>query len=105
MPFPFVPGGVLLALSVLGAAYLAFAAALKALAWTVDAARGSMLNGVVSGLRRWEPSSAGPGRRPGSDPKFAGSLPAGMGPTSEDLAMPEIEALERVSPTSVDRRR
>ena len=54
MPFPFMPLGALLALAVLSAALAVFGAALKALDWTIDAARGSMLSGVVSGIRNWD---------------------------------------------------
>jgi len=54
MPFPFFPGGLLLALAVLGGTMVLFGLALKALDWTIDATRGSAVVGIVSGLRDWQ---------------------------------------------------
>jgi hypothetical protein len=51
MAFPFIPGGLLLALAVLGGTMALFGLALKALDWTIDTARGSAVAGIVSGLR------------------------------------------------------
>jgi hypothetical protein len=54
MPFPFIPGGLLLALAVLGGAIVLFGLALKALDWTIDAGRGSAVVSIVLGLRDWQ---------------------------------------------------
>jgi hypothetical protein len=100
MPFPFIPGGALLALAVLGGALAIFGVALKALDWTIDAARGSMLGGVVSGIRNWEL----PSRR--FTPRSPAASPAGPQPTSEVLEDGDdsLVALQRVSPAGGVRR-
>ena len=54
MPFPFVPGGLLLAMVVLGGTMLLFALALKALDWSIDAVRQTTLAGIVTGLQDWQ---------------------------------------------------
>jgi hypothetical protein len=56
MPFPFFPGGVLLALAVLAGAMTVFGLALRAMDRAFAAGRRSMLPGLVSGLRNWTPS-------------------------------------------------
>jgi hypothetical protein len=53
MPFPFLPGGVLLAIAVLGGALIVFGLVLRATDHAVAASRRSMLPGLVSGLRTW----------------------------------------------------
>ena len=99
MPFPFIPGGVILALSVLGGAIAIFGVALKALDWSIDGIKGSMLNGVVSGLRDWESRSQRRTRRVSSD--STGS-PGATSPESSMLDPDPVDAgsipLERVHP-------
>jgi hypothetical protein len=53
MPFPFLPGGALLALAVLGGALTVFGLALRAMDKAITASRRSMLPGLVSGFRKW----------------------------------------------------
>jgi hypothetical protein len=57
MPFPFLPGGVLLAIGVLSGAYVVFAVAIRATDRALSGLRSSMLPTVVSGLRTWRESS------------------------------------------------
>jgi hypothetical protein len=94
MPFPFLPLGALLALAVLGGALAVFGAALKALDWTIDAARGSMLSGVVSGIRNWDgvPRS-GTGSPNASEPQEA------VGPEVIEIGAEPTVVLQRVSPS------
>ncbi|HYU49042.1 MAG TPA: hypothetical protein VEO91_03805 [Candidatus Limnocylindria bacterium] len=64
MAFPFLPGGAILAMAVLGGAFALFAIVLRAIDGTATEIRGSFLPGIVSGLRDW--SSTGdpmPARR------------------------------------------
>jgi hypothetical protein len=74
-----MPVGAFLALAVLSGALAIFGAALKALNWTVDAVRGSMLNGMVTGIRVWDDRS----RR--SPTGSAVSSPTGVSPFTEIL--------------------
>lgn len=82
MPFPFLPGGVLLAVAVLGGALTVFGLVL----WTMDraivASRRSMLTGLVAGFQAWtaaQPSSAGrPGAAEAMTPSPAAGSPAGI---------------------------
>jgi hypothetical protein len=53
MPFPFLPGGVLLAIAVLGGAFLLFGLALRAMDRAIETTRRTMLPGLVSGFRTW----------------------------------------------------
>jgi hypothetical protein len=53
MAFPFLPGGVVLAMAVLGGAFALFAIVLRAMDRTAAEITGSFLPGVVSGLRVW----------------------------------------------------
>jgi hypothetical protein len=53
MPFPFLPGGVLLAIAVLGGAFFVFGLVLRAMDHAVAASRRSMLPGLISGFRTW----------------------------------------------------
>jgi hypothetical protein len=57
MPFPFLPGGVLLAIAVLGGALTVFGLVLRAMDTALTAGRRSMLPGLVSGLRTWAEAS------------------------------------------------
>src|SRR6476659_2075870 len=99
MQFPFMPGGALLALAVLGGALAIFGAALKALDWTIDAARGSMLDGIVSGIRDWDLSRhASPG-----SPSAATVVPTPAAEVVEISEEASIE-LERVTPSDGVRR-
>jgi hypothetical protein len=52
MPFPFLPGGLILAVAVLGGAFLLFGLALRAMDRTVVGIRSS-LGGLVSGFETW----------------------------------------------------
>jgi hypothetical protein len=98
MPFSFIPGGLLLALAVLGGIFVLFGLALKAFDWTIDATRGTALVGIVSGLRDWqmpsEPSEAIARAEASATP----SLPV------EETVRP-VEALERVTPDRTRGRR
>lgn len=101
MPFPFLPAGVALALAVLGGALALFGLALKALDWTIDTARSSMLGGVVSGLRTWEARSSARRARRAISP---------MSPLSGGESLSLIDStggfdapLERVEPTEARR--
>jgi hypothetical protein len=51
--FPFLPGGAILAMAVLGGAFTLFALVLRALDRAGTEIRGSFLPGVVAGLRDW----------------------------------------------------
>jgi hypothetical protein len=53
MPFPFVPGGVLLAIAVLTGAITLFGLALRAMDRAFASGRRTMLPGLVSGIRTW----------------------------------------------------
>jgi hypothetical protein len=57
MPFPFLPGGALLALAVLGGALTIFGLTLRAMDKAITASRRSMLPGLVSGFRTWAEAS------------------------------------------------
>jgi hypothetical protein len=54
MPFPFIPGGLALALAVLGGAIALFGLGLKALDWGIDSTQRTVLPGIVSGIRDWQ---------------------------------------------------
>jgi hypothetical protein len=94
MSFPFLPGGAVLALAVLAGALAVFGAALKALNWTIDAARGSMLNGVVAGMRNWDGGS----RRSSPESPRGPAAPASDGPEVVDIAAEPAIDLQRVTP-------
>jgi hypothetical protein len=107
MTFPFIPGGVLLALAVLGGAILLFGLALKALDWSIDGVKGSMLSGVVSGLRDWEGGSRPP-QAPAASPN---SMASPDEPTEDDATLDAQDAtgagvvtLERVHPSEARHR-
>ena len=76
MPFPFLPGGAILATAVLVGALTIFGLALMALDRAADRAagalRGSMLPGIVSGMRGWTPHHEVPDTPPPSRPTEAG---------------------------------
>ncbi len=91
MAFPFFPAA-LRALVVLALA--AFGAALTALDWTVDTARGSMLIGMVTGIRDWDqPSQL-------ASSGTATSSPAVASPTDSTIETADAPAVEvvRVTP-------
>ena len=67
MPFPFLPGGAILAAAVLGGAFALFALLLRALDRTATEIKGSFLPGIVSGLRGWSRARDG-GQVPDSSP-------------------------------------
>jgi hypothetical protein len=85
MPFPFIPAGLLLAVTVLGTAIAAFGLALKAMDWSIDAARRSPLTGIVSGLRDWH----------GSPPTATDSPPPP--PTEVEEFVASLDTLESVA--------
>jgi hypothetical protein len=68
MPFPFLPGGALLAIAVLGGALTVFGLALRAMDRTIAAGRRTMLPGLVSGFRTWVEASPS---APVADPEVA----------------------------------
>jgi hypothetical protein len=88
MVFPFVPGGLLLAIVVLAGTMLLFALALKALDWSIDAVRQTALAGIVTGLRDWQ-AAGGEGDRPGR------SSEAAM--TSVEESVAAVDGLEHVA--------
>jgi len=95
MPFPFFPGGLLLALAVLGAVMVLFGLALRALDWTIDATRGSAVVGIVSGLRDWQMPGA---FKEGIARPAVSATPSGpVEDPLEELVGP-VEDLERVTP-------
>jgi hypothetical protein len=106
MPFPFIPGGVLLALSVLGGAIALFGLGLKALNWSIDGVKGSMLSGVVSGFRDWESRSQRRTRRvsPFSTEGPSGTAPESMMADDVDASGTAQVTLERVHPSEASRR-
>jgi hypothetical protein len=85
MSFPFLPGGAILAATVLVGAFAAFALALRAMDRAVEGIRGSVLPGLVSGIRGWSPRT---GVRPAPATGSPPALPVG----------PEIVELERRPP-------
>ena len=87
MPLPFIPTGLLLALTVLGATLVAFGLALKSLDWSIDAARRTALPGIVSGLRGWQ-------GRPDA-------LEASTSPSSMEVEE-SVAALDRLEPVAPD---
>jgi hypothetical protein len=66
MPFPFIPGGAIVAAAVLFSAIAGFVAGMLAIDRTATRVFGGVVSGVVTGARRWRegPSVA---RRPPSD--------------------------------------
>ncbi len=68
MPFPFLPGGAILAIVVLVGALTIFGLALTAMdraaGRTLAGLRGSMLGGVVTGWRGWAGGLSDTARRP-----------------------------------------
>lgn len=101
MPFPFFFGGAALALAVLGGALALFGLALKALDWTIDTAKGSMLSGIVSGMRDWDVRSNARRARRAVSPAspFSGTEPATLLESAVGFEVP----LERVEPAEAHR--
>jgi hypothetical protein len=93
MPFPFIPGGLLLALTVLGTTLVAFGLALKSLDWSIDAARRTALAGIVTGLRYWQSSPA------------ARVVPTSPSSTGVEEVAAALDRLEPVAPDRTHRRR
>ena len=91
MQFPFIPGGLFLALMVLGISLVAFGLALKSLDWSIDTARRSAIAGIVTGLRTWQ-------SRPDA---------AQVAPPSTELeeSVGALGMLEPVAPDGTHRRR
>jgi multisubunit Na+/H+ antiporter MnhB subunit len=69
MPFPFLPGGALLAMVVLTTAFAIFGLALRAMDRAILAGRRSVLPGIISGFRTWAATPALPKRD--ADPSTA----------------------------------
>jgi hypothetical protein len=65
MPFPFLPGGAIVAATVLGGAIVGFAAAMMALDRAGSRIFGAVVSGVVAGARGWRDGADG--SRPASD--------------------------------------
>ena len=105
MQFPFFPGGALLAIAVLGGAMALFGLALKALDWTIDGVKGSMLSGVVSGLRDWERGSQAPVASTSSPGSVGQPSPDAPTLDAEDDAGADLVALERVHPNEAPHHR
>jgi hypothetical protein len=88
MPFPFLWGGAALALAFLAAVMIVFGVAAKLLGVATTGLRGSVLPGLVDGLRDW-------GDRPNGavivEPG-AGEDGSGMPPAPDDPA-PTVERL------------
>jgi len=90
--FPFLPGGALVAIAALGTVLASFGLTMRLLDRAALELRGSMLPGMVEGLRDW---ADGQVRRPG----VSGSISAGQRssePAIEDLALEPDLRLERV---------
>jgi hypothetical protein len=64
--FPFLPGGAILAMAVLGGAFALFTLLLRAVDRAGAEIRGSFLPGVVDGLRDWSRTRDPSGVRPSS---------------------------------------
>ena len=92
MPFPFIPGGLLLAITVLGTALVAFGLGLKALDWSIDATRRTALAGIVKGFRDWQ-----------SDPNEP-LAPTASSSTEVEESVAAREALQPVAPDPTHRR-
>ena len=93
MPFPFIPAGLVLAITVLGAALAAFGLALKSLDWSIDAARRTALGGIVTGLRNWQSR------------QDSHAAPTSPSSTEVEEAVAGPAWLEPVAPTRTHRRR
>ena len=105
MPFPFFPGGALLAIAVLGGAMAVFGLALKALDWTIDGVKGSMLSGVVSGLRDWERGSQAPAASTGPPGSVGELSPDAPTLDAADYLGADPVELERVHPNEAPHHR
>jgi hypothetical protein len=98
MPFPFFPGGLILALAVLGGAFVLFGLALRAMDRAAGFMRFSVASGLVAGMRQWAPA----GEPPVGPPLAVATPPAGEPPPDapavefEDLRESAIATLERV---------
>ena len=64
MAFPFLPGGLILAATVLGGAIVGFVAAMMAIDRAGSRVFGAVVSGVVAGARHWR--DGGPTRRSSS---------------------------------------
>ena len=90
MPFPFYPIGAIVAGVILGGALTLFVAALMAIDRTASRVAGSVVSGLVSGIRGWSPG------RPERQTVVSSS------PASSDEERSEIASavpIERVRPT------
>ena len=120
MPFPFLPGGAIVAAAVLFSAIAAFVATMMAMDKAATRVFGGVVSGVVAGARRWGRNEApGSGRRSaelrpittamletlerpsGSPPPADADGDAGGPPSSSELADDDVEpldTLDRVRP-------
>ena len=100
MPFPFLPGGIVLALAVLGGAFAVFGLALRAMDRAWLGARNTMAVGLVAGMRQWSTARREPEGHLSSSPASPDDGlerdegPADEGP--EEVDGPSDLALERV---------
>ena len=115
MPFPFIPGGAIVAAAVLFSAIAGFVAGMMAIDRTATRVFGGVVSGVVSGARRWREGPVAVRRRPSDEPRpittaALASLPrraSSPAPTSADDAGPTapVGSLtdEDVEPVETDR--
>jgi hypothetical protein len=97
MPFPFFPGGLVLAIVVLGGAFVLFGVALRVLDRAAGAMRFSVASGLVAGMRQWAPAPEPPvGAPPAEAPPAAEPPGSAREQTMEDLPESAIRDLERV---------
>jgi hypothetical protein len=93
MAFPFWWVGAAVAALFLAGAFTLFALAMRALVWTADEVRESMLPGIVSGFRGW----TGEGTRPARvvPPPAAGTSEPQVEELGSDAALRTVRARRR----------
>lgn len=69
MPFPFIPGGAIVAAAVLFSAIAGFVAGMLAIDRTATRVFGGVVSGVVSGARRWREGPSVVRRPPSDEPR------------------------------------
>ena len=116
MPFPFIPGGAIVAAAVLFSAIAGFVAGMMAIDRTATRVFGGVVSGVVSGARRWREGPVAVRRRPSDEPRpittaVLASLPRRV-PTPAPIVAADDAALtapagtltvEGVEPVETDR--
>ncbi|HEX5823020.1 MAG TPA: hypothetical protein VFY18_01050 [Candidatus Limnocylindrales bacterium] len=90
MPFPFLPGGALLAIAVLGGALTIFGLVLRAMDKAITAGRRTMLSGLVAGFRTWTGSAGSAAEVAPLPPLAFPAFPASPAPST----MPVAEIVE-----------